>query len=169
LDSDSSFNAISSDLNTSSLSKYPPAFVGNRNLKPQQSSSLGQVTKSKSSALGGGQERGLRPGTLPVPLIVGLGLAAELSLKNHSKREKACRAFRDRALKGLAQLSPVINGEQSRALPHVLNLSFPDLDSEAVMVALKDLIAISNDSGVSSPQLAAALYFVNESLHSQRP
>ncbi len=99
---------------------------------------------------GGGQERGLRPGTLPVPLIAGLGLAAELALKNHSKREKVCRAFRDRALKVLSPLSPVINGEQSRMLPHVLNLSFPGLDSEAVMVALKDLVAISNGSACTS-------------------
>lgn len=99
---------------------------------------------------GGGQERGLRPGTLPVPLVVGLGLAAELALKNHSKREKACRAFRDRALKALAPLSPLVNGEQARMLSHVLNLSFPGLDSEAVMVALKDLVAISNGSACTS-------------------
>jgi cysteine desulfurase len=99
---------------------------------------------------GGGQERGLRPGTLPVPLIVGLGLAAELALKNHVKREKACRAFRDRVLSALAPLSPLINGEQSRTLPHVLNISFPGLDSEAAMVALKDLVAISNGSACTS-------------------
>jgi cysteine desulfurase len=99
---------------------------------------------------GGGQERGLRPGTLPVPLIVGLGLAAELALKNHSKREKACLAFRDRALKALTPLSPLLNGEQLRVLPHVLNLSFPGLDSEAVMVALKDMVAISNGSACTS-------------------
>lgn len=99
---------------------------------------------------GGGQERGLRPGTLPVPLIVGMGLAAELALKNHSKRERACRAFRDRTLDALSLLSPLINGEQSRTLPHVLNLSFPGLDSEAVMVALKDLVAISNGSACTS-------------------
>ncbi|HEY0077871.1 MAG TPA: cysteine desulfurase DndA [Pyrinomonadaceae bacterium] len=99
---------------------------------------------------GGGQERGLRPGTLPVPLIVGLGLAAELALKNHSKREKACRALRDRALKALSPLSPLINGEEARTLPHVLNLSFPGLDSEAVMVALKDLVAVSNGSACTS-------------------
>jgi cysteine desulfurase len=99
---------------------------------------------------GGGQERGLRPGTLPVPLVVGLGLAAELALKNHSKREKACRAFRDRVLTALSPLSPRLNGDQSRTLPHVLNLSFPGLDSEAVMVALKDLVAISNGSACTS-------------------
>lgn len=99
---------------------------------------------------GGGQERGLRPGTLPVPLIAGLGLAAELALKNYSKREKACRVFRDRALNALSPLSPVINGDQSRILPHVLNISFPGLDSEAVMVALKDLVAISNGSACTS-------------------
>jgi cysteine desulfurase len=85
-----------------------------------------------------------------VPLIVGLGLAAELALKNHGRREKACRAFRDRALKALSPLSPLYNGEQARTLPHVLNLSFPGLDSEAVIVALKDVVAVSNGSACTS-------------------
>jgi cysteine desulfurase len=99
---------------------------------------------------GGGQERGLRPGTLPVPLIVGIGLAAEMALRRHSEHEKTCRAFRGRALTALSPLSPILNGDQSRTLPHVLNLSFPGLDSEAVMVALKDLVAISNGSACTS-------------------
>lgn len=43
---------------------------------------------------GGGQERGLRPGTLPVHLVAGLGLAAKLALKNHDQRNQACQSFR---------------------------------------------------------------------------
>lgn len=99
---------------------------------------------------GGGQERGLRPGTLPVPLIVGLGVAADMALRNAPKRAAACRRYREKVINALIPFNPVINGDSSRTLPHVLNLSFPGLDSEAVMVALKDLIAVSNGSACTS-------------------
>jgi cysteine desulfurase len=99
---------------------------------------------------GGGQERGLRPGTAPVPLIVGLGLAAELAIREAKKRALACERYRHEVLQALLPLRPVINGDQDRVLPHVLNLSFRGLDSEAVMVALKDFIAISNGSACTS-------------------
>ena len=99
---------------------------------------------------GGGQERGLRPGTLPVPLVVGLGLAADLAARHAHERTETCRTFRELALKALAPLGAFINGDQEKTLPHTLNLSFPGLDSEAVMVALKDVVAISNGSACTS-------------------
>ncbi|GIX46909.1 MAG: hypothetical protein KatS3mg131_1120 [Candidatus Tectimicrobiota bacterium] len=99
---------------------------------------------------GGGQERGLRPGTLPVPLIVGLGVAAELALREARHRAKICQAFRERTLAALAPLDPIINGDSRRTLPHVVNLAFPGIDAEAVMVAVKDYIAISNGSACTS-------------------
>jgi len=99
---------------------------------------------------GGGQERKLRPGTLPVHLIVGFGLAAELAKKNHIARKKTCELFRKNALSMLEPLKPIINGIESLTVPHVLNISFPGLDNEALMVALKDIIAISNGSACTS-------------------
>ena len=99
---------------------------------------------------GGGQERGLRPGTLPVPFIVGLGLAAELALQEASQRSDACISYRKRALEALAPLEPSFHGDLERTLPHTLNLSFPGLDSEALMLALKDVIAVSNGSACTS-------------------
>jgi cysteine desulfurase len=99
---------------------------------------------------GGGQERGLRPGTLPVPLIVGLGLAAELALKNARQNAEICRAFRRRVLDALMPLEPIFNGDPECVMPHTLNISFPGIDSEALMVALKDEIAISNGSACTS-------------------
>ena len=99
---------------------------------------------------GGGQERGLRPGTLPVPLIVGFGLAAELAMKSAKKRSEKCQQFRQSLLEAIKPLEPIVNGELSRMLPHVLNISFPGIDSEALMVALKDVIAISNGSACTS-------------------
>lgn len=99
---------------------------------------------------GGGQERGLRPGTLPVPLIVGLGCASELALRESSNWMNACRIFREKAISELSLLNPDFNGDQNRTLPHVVNLSFPGLDSEAVMVALKGILAVSNGSACTS-------------------
>lgn len=99
---------------------------------------------------GGGQERGLRPGTLPVALIVALGLAAEIARRDHARRRQSCQTIREKALQALAPLNPRLTGDQSQVMEHVLNLAFPGLDSEALMVALKDLIAISNGSACTS-------------------
>lgn len=99
---------------------------------------------------GGGQERGLRPGTLPVALIVALGMAAEIASRDNEKRRMACKSIRDKALKVLLPLNPHLIGDQSLVMDHVLNLAFPGLDSEALIVALKDLIAVSNGSACTS-------------------
>lgn len=99
---------------------------------------------------GGGQERGLRPGTLPVHLVAGLGLAAELALQQHKKRNLDCQLFRQKMLDFLIPLNPVINGDFEYTLPNVINLSFAGIDSEALMLALKDEIAISNGSACTS-------------------
>ena len=99
---------------------------------------------------GGGQERGLRPGTIPVPLVVGLGAASELALTDHSERAKACGEIKKEALEAFASLQPRFNGDQQRCLPHVLNVSFPTADSEAVMIALRDVAEISNGSACTS-------------------
>ena len=99
---------------------------------------------------GGGQERGLRPGTLPVALVVGLGLAVELAREEEKARRAACLSFRTQVLEGLRSLEPRFNGDVSRTLSHVVNLSFDGIDSEAAMVALKDLVAVSNGSACTS-------------------
>lgn len=99
---------------------------------------------------GGGQERGLRPGTLPVALITALGAAAEISVRDNAKRLQACRRIRELALEALSPLNPKLTGQQSLVMDHVLNLAFPGLDSEALIVALKDLVAISNGSACTS-------------------
>lgn len=99
---------------------------------------------------GGGQERGLRPGTLPVQLVVGLGVAAAAAHAEAGARAATCRAFRERALSALAPLGPIIHGDLSRMLPHVLDLSFPGVDAEALMVAWKGVIAVSNGAACAA-------------------
>jgi len=99
---------------------------------------------------GGGQEHGLRPGTLPVPLIAGLGLAAEIGGKDHEAREVKCRAFRERFLRAIEPLHPKIHGEEGQVLAHTVNLSFPGLSAEEGMVKIRDLVAVSNGSACTS-------------------
>lgn len=99
---------------------------------------------------GGGQERGLRPGTLPVALIAGIGLASSLALKEHKMRRQRCEAIKVQALAALAPLGIVLNGDLARLVPHTLNFSVPGIDSEAAIVALKDVVAISNGSACTA-------------------
>jgi cysteine desulfurase len=73
---------------------------------------------------GGGQEYGLRAGTLPVPLIVGFGLAAELASKECSARNNKAMAIKASFLKALKRIPHVVNGDQRYCLPHVINVSF---------------------------------------------
>src|SRR5712692_7062928 len=104
----------------------------------------------KPLLLGGGQERGLRPGTLPVHLIAGLGKAAELASAEWSGRDRCCRAFRTRLLAGLAPLHPVVHGDQERSLPNIVNLSIPGVDAETAIEAWSELAAISDGAACTS-------------------
>lgn len=99
---------------------------------------------------GGGQERGLRPGTLPVHLIVGFGMAAEIAQKNQKKWVELNLRTRSAMLNAFEELGASIHGDSTRVLPHVVNLSIRDVNSEAAIVALKDLVAISNGSACTS-------------------
>jgi cysteine desulfurase len=100
--------------------------------------------------VGGGQERGLRPGTVPVPLVAGLGLAADIATTEAAERERRCRAFRESLLNGLAPLVPEINGDPALSVPYIINVAFRGLESEAVIDAWADLVAVSNGAACSS-------------------
>jgi cysteine desulfurase len=99
---------------------------------------------------GGGQERGLRPGTLPVALAVGLGEAARLAGLEWAARRVAALAIREQLMSDLQTVEHRLNGDQHRCLPHVLNVSFPGIDSEAFLMATRDTIAVSNGSACTS-------------------
>lgn len=99
---------------------------------------------------GGGQESGLRPGTLPVPLIVGLGKASELAAIESEQRRAENSRVRDLLLRELGPVDFVLNGDQHLAQSHVLNISFLGIDSEALMTALRADMAISNGAACSS-------------------
>ncbi|MDD5104311.1 MAG: aminotransferase class V-fold PLP-dependent enzyme [Desulfuromonadaceae bacterium] len=99
---------------------------------------------------GGGQEQALRPGTLPVPLIAGLGEAAKLAVRNNGERIEKCRTFREKALATFSSLGAEQNGTEEYTLPHVLNISLPGINSELAIKALKNVIAVSSTSACTS-------------------
>jgi cysteine desulfurase len=100
---------------------------------------------------GGGHERGLRSGTLPVPLIVGLGAAAEISVRERAEEGRRLIELRERLHRGIARRVPSLrlNGPTENRLPGNLNLSFADVDGEALMMAMRD-VAVSSGSACSS-------------------
>jgi cysteine desulfurase len=99
---------------------------------------------------GGGQERGLRPGTLPVPLVAGLGLAAAIALREHPTWNSYCARLKNELMTALAPLGIEMNGDQQQTVSHTVNFSVPGIDSEAAILALKDIAAISNGSACTS-------------------
>jgi cysteine desulfurase len=104
---------------------------------------------------GGGHERGMRSGTLPVHQIVGLGKAAELAKEDvDSGAIEKVRALRDRLWNGLKEnLDELyINGSWEHRLPNNLNVSFAYVEGEAMMMAIKK-IACSSGSACTSASL----------------
>jgi cysteine desulfurase len=100
---------------------------------------------------GGGQENGVRSGTLNVPGIVGLGRAAEICRLEMADESRRLAALRDRLLDGLrARLPDVrVNGSLEHRLPHNLHVSFDGVEAEALLMAL-DGIAVSTGSACAS-------------------
>jgi len=104
----------------------------------------------KPIMFGGGQERGLRPGTLAVPLIAGLGKATEIAISDNKKRKIASGKKRKEVLEMLKGFKYSFNGDQDRVQEHVMNIKLDDYDSEAFMIMMKDEFAISNGSACTS-------------------
>jgi cysteine desulfurase len=100
---------------------------------------------------GGGHERGLRSGTLPVSLIVGFGTACELCRQEMPAEGQRLTRLRDRLQGGLTHgLSDVqLNGHPTERLPGNLNLSFAYVKGEALLVRLRD-VALSSGSACTS-------------------
>ena len=100
---------------------------------------------------GGGQERGLRAGTLNVPGIVGLGCACEICKKEMTEENTRLRHLRDKLLNGLtSQLDGVIvNGTLEHRLPHNLHVSFERVEGQSVLMGIGD-IAVSSGSACQS-------------------
>lgn len=103
---------------------------------------------------GGGHERGMRSGTLPVPLVVGFGKACELCEQEMTGEARRLAAMRDRLEAGIMNgLDEVyLNGHPTQRLPHNLNVSFAYVEGESLLMGLKE-IALSSGSACTSATL----------------
>lgn len=120
---------------------------------------------------GGGQERGLRSGTLAPPLAVGFGEACRIAYEDMAYDSKRIKALSDRLLKGLLALEHTNqNGDPEHFYPGCVNVSFAYVEGESLLMALKD-IALSSGSACTSASLEPsyvlrALGNSDESAHS---
>ncbi|UCG72443.1 MAG: aminotransferase class V-fold PLP-dependent enzyme [Chromatiales bacterium] len=108
---------------------------------------------------GGGQERGLRPGTLPTHQLAGLGVAAELALQRLDSDVPAILALRERLEQGLLQVPGVqLNGHVTQRSCHIVNVSVDGVEGESLRCGLRDIAlssgsACAAESGEPSPVL----------------
>lgn len=121
---------------------------------------------------GGGHERGLRSGTLAVPQIVGFAKAVELFMDCKNEENQRLSNLRDKMLQAIKRSHPdvILNGSIDQRLAHNLNLCFPGLEAESLIMKMKD-IACSTGSACSSANLEPshvikALGYGNELSHS---
>lgn len=102
---------------------------------------------------GGGHERGMRSGTLPVHQIVGMGEAYRIAREEMSSEMARLAELRQRLWSGISQLGNVnLNGSLEQGAPNILNISFAHVDGESLIMALKDL-ALSSGSACTSASL----------------
>ena len=103
---------------------------------------------------GGGHERGMRSGTLNVPGIVGFGVAATLARQQMASEGARLLQLRSRLLEGLQAgvRDLVVNGSLDARLPGNLNVSFPGIDGEALLVSLCDDVAVSSGAACTAAE-----------------
>ncbi|XP_030165558.1 cysteine desulfurase, mitochondrial isoform X3 [Lynx canadensis] len=103
---------------------------------------------------GGGQERGMRSGTVPTPLVVGLGAACEVAQQEMEYDHKWISKLAERLTKKIMNSLPdvVMNGDPEHHYPGCINLSFAYVEGESLLMALKD-VALSSGSACTSASL----------------
>ena len=100
---------------------------------------------------GGGHERGVRSGTLPVPNIVGMGRACDLAADVMNEENLKITTLRDALLQGIRDKNPnaLVNGSMEKRVAGNLNMSFPGVNNEAIIAAIPE-IAISSGSACTT-------------------
>jgi cysteine desulfurase len=102
---------------------------------------------------GGGQERGLRSGTMPTPIIVGFGLAAEIAHKNMKQEQARIQKLADKFRNAVMEMDEIyLNGDLTHRIAGNINLSFAFIEGESMMMSISDL-AVSSGSACTSTSL----------------
>jgi cysteine desulfurase len=102
---------------------------------------------------GGGQERGMRSGTVPTPLVVGLGAAAEYAMFEMQKDYEHVKKLADLFIEKMLEIPHVyLNGSKTERYPGCLNVSFACIEGESMIGAIKN-IAVSSGSACTSSSL----------------
>jgi cysteine desulfurase len=104
---------------------------------------------------GGGHERGMRSGTVPVPLVVGFGKAAEVAREVMVEEGRRLAALRDRLQEQIVSKvdEAYVNGHLTQRLPHNLNISFAYVEGESVLMGLNKEAALASGSACTSATL----------------
>ena len=118
---------------------------------------------------GGNQEKSIRPGTLPVPLIVGLGRASEISKKSMIDESKRILKLRNLLIDKIKEGIPdiIINGDIEKRIPGNLNISFPILKGQSIVTSLNK-IAVSSGSACTSSIPKPSHVLLNIGLNKQQ-
>lgn len=106
----------------------------------------------KAISYGGQQEHGIRPGTIPVALVAGLGYACKLAEEEYTENNSNCLDIKKLVIRLLddSGINYVINGDQKYCMPNTLNISFIGVESEALMLSSKQFCGISNGAACTS-------------------
>ncbi len=114
---------------------------------------------------GGGQEESLRPGTLPVPLVVGLAKAVEIAYRDLSLNQEKLAFLRNKLWQGLKIRIPdlVLNGSLNNRLPHNLNITVPGVKGHHLHAELRPFISCSSGSACSNGEPSHVLLALGRS------
>ena len=106
----------------------------------------------KNIMFGGQQERGIRPGTIPVALVAGLGKACEIAIEDYNDTKLKNKSCREQLISILERsgLEYELNGDQNYSIDSTLSISIKGVSSEALMLASKQFCGISNGSACNS-------------------
>lgn len=99
---------------------------------------------------GGTQERGFRPGTTPVALVAGFGLAAQICMDESVDNYRKCEEIKSQFMRAVDGLEYHVNGDPKKCLPSTINIGFKGIDAESIFVAMKENYAFSNGSACNA-------------------